>query len=105
MLEVSLPCQVRDSPLDGTVSLDTFSTVWIQDTLEQKALFCPLTGCGQGHCDLAIGVLEESQPGDVIVHCGQQEAHSTLEPEPASPPGLCSKQLGFGEAGTWRESI
>lgn len=70
-----------------------------------ESLFCPLTACGQGHCDLAMGVLEESQPRVVTVHCGQQKAHSTLAPEPASPPGLCSKQLGFGEAGTWRESI
>lgn len=86
-----------------------FSTFWVQDTLETlewEVLFCPLTACGQGHCDLAMGVWEESQPEVVIVHCGQQEAHSTtLAPEPASPPGLCSKQLGFGEAGTWRESI
>lgn len=62
MLEVSLPGQVRRSPHDGTVSLDTVSTFWIQDTLEREALFCPLTACGQGHCDLAMEYCRRASP-------------------------------------------
>lgn len=35
-------------------SLDTFSTFWVQNSLEWAALFCTLTAYGQGQCDLTM---------------------------------------------------